>query len=74
MSETLHQVMLTAAAEPAALRALRDDPTALADRFGLSGDVRDRLADAEQLVPRDARGEYVTITLHTITITAGHGL
>ncbi|MFI9206085.1 hypothetical protein [Streptomyces sp. NPDC053048] len=73
MSETLQQVMLAAAEDPATLRALREDPGSLSDRFGLSGDVRDRLTHAEHLMPQ-ARGEYLTITLHTITITAGQGL
>ncbi|MER5514253.1 hypothetical protein [Streptomyces sp. NPDC002763] len=72
MSTKLQQIMLAAAEDPTTLSELRDDPQALADRFGLSCDAYQRLADAERLIPA-WRGEYSTITLHTITITGGIG-
>ncbi|MFI1972058.1 hypothetical protein [Streptomyces cinnamoneus] len=73
MTRTLQQVLQTAAEDPAVLRELRDDPPALADRIGLTGEARERLVHADRLLPR-ARGEFSTITLHTITITGGLGL
>ncbi|MBB4892543.1 hypothetical protein FHS39_001554 [Streptomyces olivoverticillatus] len=74
MSQKLRQIMLAAAEDPATLRELRDDTQALADRFGLSPDEHDRLAQAEQLAPRTPGGLALsTITLHTITITGGFG-
>ncbi|MEU1781426.1 hypothetical protein ABZ545_18300 [Streptomyces abikoensis] len=61
------------AEDPTALRELCDDTPALAERFGLSPEEHNRLARAGQLVPQ-APDAYMTITLHTITITAGRGL
>ncbi|MFI1801673.1 hypothetical protein ACH427_30635 [Streptomyces sp. NPDC020379] len=71
MTRTLQQVLQTAAEDPAVLRELRDDAPALADRLDLTGEARERLVRADQLLPR-ARGEFYTITLHTITISGGH--
>ncbi|MEU0805991.1 hypothetical protein [Streptomyces sp. NPDC005970] len=74
MSAKLQQIMLSAAEDPTTLRELRDDPQALADRFGLSSSERDRLAQAEHLSPRPT-GEYMTITIPiTLTHTRGMGL
>lgn len=73
MSRKLRQIMTTVAEDPTALRELCDDTPALAERFGLSPEEHERLAGAERLVPR-APGAYMSITLHTITITAGRGL
>ncbi|MEV4436611.1 hypothetical protein [Streptomyces sp. NPDC049555] len=73
MTRTLQQVLQTAAEDPDVLRELRDGAPALADRCGLTGEARRRLLHADQLLPR-TRGEYVTITLHTITITGGRTL
>ncbi len=72
MSTKLQQIMLSAAEDPATLSELRDDPQALADRFGLTSAERDRLAQAEHLSPQPT-GEYFTITI-PITITHTHGI
>ncbi|MBT2382890.1 hypothetical protein [Streptomyces sp. ISL-11] len=74
MSPKLRQIMLAAAEDTTTLRELRDDPQALADRFGLCSGERDRLAQAERLSPRPA-GEFLTITIPiTLTHTQGIGL
>ncbi|MEU3350067.1 hypothetical protein [Streptomyces sp. NPDC037389] len=63
------------AEDPTALSELREDTPALAERFGLSPEEHDRLALADRLAPRSPDGYGLsTITLHTITITAGPGL
>ncbi|MGW2188594.1 hypothetical protein [Streptomyces sp. NPDC001667] len=72
MSAKLQQIMLSAAEDPTTLRELRDDPQALADRFGLSSSERDRLVQAEDLSPLSPS---MTITIPiTLTHTRGFNL
>lgn len=74
MSRKLRQIMTAVAEDPTALRELRDDTPALAERFGLSPEEHDRLAGAERLSPRPV-GNYMTITIPiTLTHTRRPGL
>jgi hypothetical protein len=71
MSERLRRVLKAVTDDPDVLRQLREDPQALASRFDLSDDERQRLQRSDLLITfvDQLQGGTQTTTPITITVT-----
>jgi hypothetical protein len=70
MSEKLRRVLKAVADDPEVLRQLREDPQALADRYDLADEERERLQRSDLLIAavEQLQGGTQTIAV-TITVT-----